>query len=82
MTDQELKASVLAALVAVAPEANPAELRAQEPLRDQLDLDSFDFLRFIIGLHDRVGVDIPESDYRNLGTLDDSVAYLRRRLPP
>ncbi|MCC6535059.1 MAG: acyl carrier protein [Burkholderiales bacterium] len=49
---------------------------AQSPLRDQLDLDSMDWLDVLVGLHERLKVDIPESDYARLVTLDDLVAYL------
>jgi acyl carrier protein len=49
-------------------------------LRDQLDLDSMDALNFVIGLHEGFGVDIPESDYAKLTTLDGIVAYLASHL--
>jgi acyl carrier protein len=48
------------------------------PLRDQLDMDSMDFLNFVIGLHGELNVEIPETDYRELSTLDGCVAYLKR----
>lgn len=44
--------------------------------RDQLDLDSMDFLNFVLALHDRLRVEIPETDYPKLYTLDGAVAYL------
>ena len=45
-------------------------------LRDTLDLDSVDFLNFVVGLHAALGVDIPEADYDKLASLDACVAYL------
>ena len=48
--------------------------------RDQLDLDSMDLLNFVIGVDEELGVDIPESDYPRLDTLDGFVAYLAERL--
>ena len=49
-------------------------------MRDQVDLDSIDWLNFLLGLHGALGVDIPETDYAALVTLDDLVAYLRTRV--
>ena len=81
MNTEQLKAVVLAALGDVAPELDAATLDPKRDLRDQLDLDSMDFLNFVVGLHKALGVDIPEADYRKLGTLDACVAYLAAKLP-
>jgi acyl carrier protein len=78
---EELKPVVLAALSDVAPELDAATLDPKRDLRDQLDLDSMDFLNFVVGLHKALGVDIPEADYRKLGTLEACVAYLAAKLP-
>ena len=67
---------ILAVLTRVAPEVEPADITDDEPLRDQVDLDSMDWLRFLVGIHDRFGVDIPEKDYAALRTIADVVAYL------
>ena len=48
-------------------------------MRAQIDLDSMDWLSFLLGLHRELSVDIPESDYARLVTLTDVVAYLRQR---
>ena len=56
------------------------ELLGDRALRDQVDLDSMDWLNVIVGLHQRFGVDIPEADYAGLVSLDAIVAYLARRL--
>ncbi|HSQ81237.1 MAG TPA: acyl carrier protein [Casimicrobiaceae bacterium] len=79
--DSALRAAVLETLLRIAPETSPDELASGRPLRDQVDLDSMDWLNFLVGLHERLGVDIPEADYRKLVTLDDLVAYLRTRIP-
>ena len=49
-------------------------------LRDALDLDSMDFLNFVIALHGSLGVDVPEGDYVKLATLNGAVDYLAGRL--
>ena len=80
MTRAEIQAAVLKALGDVAPEASRQALRGDAPLRDQVDLDSFDFLRVMIGLHAQLGVDVPERDYPKLGTLNAAVEYLEKKL--
>ena len=79
MTDDEIRSAVLQALSEVAPEADPAELEPDVPLRDQLDIDSMDFLNFVIALDKELGVAVPETDYPKLATLDGCVAYLAAR---
>ena len=84
MTAEQLKASVLQALCTIAPETDPAAVQPGAPLRDQLDIDSMDALRFVIELKRVLGVDIPERDYAQLVSLDSIAAYLAGRLaqPP
>ena len=52
------------------------------PLRDQVELDSFDFLNVMVTIHEELGVDVPEADYAKLTTLDAAVTYLCQRLGP
>jgi acyl carrier protein len=79
MTDTEIKTAILDGLAQIAPESDPAQLSPNENIRRALDIDSFDFLNFLIGLHEKLGVDIPEADYGKLNTLDEMVAYLAAR---
>jgi acyl carrier protein len=79
MTTDELRATVLRILGEIAPEADPATIKPDVDFRDQLDLDSMDLLNFVIAVDQEVGVDIPESDYGRLGSLDAFVEYLRDR---
>jgi len=82
MTNENLRADVIAALQTVAPEIEPAALAADRPLRRQVDLDSMDWLNFLIALGKRFTVEIPESEAARLVTLDDIVAWLAARRPP
>jgi acyl carrier protein len=77
----QLRAGVVAAIQDGAPEVDAGDLVDERPLRDQVDLDSMDWLNVIIGFHERFGIQIPETDYARLGTLNDIVAYLGGRLP-
>ena len=72
---------VLEALQRVAPERSGAALDPATPLREQVDLDSMDWLNFFVALSERLGADIPEVDQAKLATIDDVVAYLARRRP-
>ena len=76
MDETDVRAAVLSTLSTIAPEVEVNELDATKPLRDQVDLDSMDWLNFLIALHDRLHVDIPEADYAKLVTLDDVTRYL------
>lgn len=65
---------VLAELKRIAPELE--DVAPGRLLRDQVDLDSMDWLNFLVALNERLKIEIPEADYRKLGTLDQVVAYL------
>jgi len=79
MTETDIRRVVFDALRKVAPEADPGQLKPGESLREALDIDSFDFLNLLIGLHETLGVEIPESDYGKLTTLSSLIAYLSAR---
>lgn len=77
MTTDDIRATVLGLLSNIAPEADPALLRPDKSLREQLDVDSVDLLNFMIAVHEAFGVEIPERDYPKLLTLNGCVEYLK-----
>jgi acyl carrier protein len=79
MTEDELRKAVLDTLGDIAPEADLGALPPDKDLREELDIDSMDFLNFVIALHEKLGVDIPEADYPKLVTVDGAVGYLMAR---
>lgn len=81
LTDGELRALILAALQAVAPDADLAAVDGSRPFRDQLGIDSVDFLNFVMTLERRLGLRVPETDWPQLSTLDGCLAYLAARQP-
>ncbi len=81
MNATDIRAQVLAELKRIAPELEEGDLQTAKPLRDQVDLDSMDWLNFLVALHERFKVEIPEADYQRLGTFDEILAYLAARLP-
>ena len=75
----ELEQVISKALRRVAPESDPLAISRSADLRDALDIDSMDFLNFLIALNKRLHVEIPERDYGKLNTLDSCVEYLSSR---
>lgn len=80
MNHAEISDTVVDVLRGIVPEVEPGDLLAGQPLRDQVGLDSTDWLNVVQGLHLRLGVDIPARDFARLASLDDIVAYLAARM--
>jgi acyl carrier protein len=84
MTPVEIRTLVLRAIGRVAPEADLSKVPGNVDIRDELDIDSMDFVNFVTELHRELRIDIPEREYSELSTVDAAVRYLSRRLeaPP
>ncbi len=80
MNRDELRSAILDALTGIAPEIDAAALAPAKPLRDQVDLDSADWLNFLLALHARLGIDIPDVDAARLTTLEKVIDYCERKL--
>lgn len=80
VTKQQVKETVFDLLSTIAPEADFGRLDPNVDLRQALDIDSFDFLNFLIGLDEAIGVEIPEADYGKLVSLNDLLDYLMAHL--
>ncbi|MCA3240587.1 MAG: acyl carrier protein [Rubrivivax sp.] len=76
MTDHEIRTLAAEVMAGIAPEADLASVGNEEDLREALDLDSMDFLNFVIALGERTGRKIPEADTRRLFTLRGLIDYL------
>jgi acyl carrier protein len=76
MTKDEIRAGYLEELSKVAPDIDPATVGENDHIQEDLDLDSMDVLNLVTALHDRFGVDIPESDYPRIATVALAVDYL------
>lgn len=79
MTKAEIKETVLRILGDIAPEADLNAIRPDVSFRDQLDLDSMDFLNFIIALDEELNVGISESEYNRLNSLESTIEFLTER---
>jgi acyl carrier protein len=80
MSDLDIRAVLEEELGNIAPEADLSKLDPSADLRAALDIDSMDFLNFVIAIHHRLDVDIPELDYPKLITLDAAISYLKSKL--
>ncbi len=76
MTRDQIRAALLHALSRIAPEMRPDDIDPGVSLRDQIDIDSMDFLNFMIAVRRDLGVDVPEADYGKLRSLNDLVDYI------
>lgn len=78
---EELQKTVLRILGTIAPEADLSNIQPAVPFRDQIDLDSMDFLNFVIAMHKEFKVEIPEADYARVATLEGCAAYIQAHQP-
>jgi acyl carrier protein len=79
--DVALEQRILALLVQVAPDIDPATVQPDTDFRDQFDFDSMDLFNFAAAVHASFGIDIPERDYRNIAGLAKCVAYVKQKTP-
>ena len=80
MTKQEIVDVIKDIIHTIAPDEDLAGLVPDERLRDQIELDSMDFLDIVMELRKRYGVHVPEEDYKQLATLDGCADYLHPHL--
>lgn len=81
-TREEVTAVVLKHLQAFAPEADLGALPPTADMRERLDIDSFDFLNFLIALDGELHVEVPEKDYGQVNTLERLTTYLLAHMKP
>jgi len=80
MTREDIRAAIVNIITDIAPDEDLSTLKGDVRLRDQIDLDSMDFLDIVMELRKRYNIEVPEADYMKLATLDSSVDYLEPML--
>ena len=76
MTKDECKQVVLDIIADIAPDEELSDVKSEVALREQLDLDSMDFLDIVMELRKKHGIEVPEGEYGNLVSLDSCAEYL------
>ena len=76
MKAEEIRAMILEVIHEIVPDEDLSNLKGDIRIRDQIEMDSMDFLDVIMELRKRYGIIVPEDDYMELSTLDSSVKYL------
>ena len=76
MQSEAIRSLVLELLAVIVPGAELDGLDPAANFRDQLEVDSVDFLNLVLRLEERLGVRVPQVDYPRLSTLDGCVGYL------
>ena len=80
MTPAEIREEILDILADIAPDDDLSQLKDDVPFRDQLELDSMDFLDIVLELRKRHRIHIPEEDYPELASMASTVRYLEPRM--
>ena len=77
MTKDEIKQIVLDIISEIAPDEDLSDVKPEIRLRDQLELDSMDFLDIVMELRKQHSIEVPEEDYQQLASLDSCANYLQ-----
>ncbi len=80
MTKEEIRSLILEIIAEIVPDEDLSNIKDDISIREQVELDSMDFLDIIMELRKRYGVEVPEDDYKELATLDSSMSYLEPRM--
>jgi acyl carrier protein len=76
MNAEQIRQVILAILARIAPDEDLAEIRDEVPFREQMELDSMDFLDIVMELRKQFRIQIPEDNYQQLTTMNSTVTYL------
>jgi acyl carrier protein len=79
MNSEILHQTIVVLLQQIAPDTTPSTLKLEENIRETLNIDSFDFLQFVIALHEKTGVEIPEEDYGKINTIQNAIEYIQNK---
>ena len=79
MTEQQITQTVFELLKKIAPDSDPDKLKPDDDIRHTLEIDSFDALRLIVELDEKLGVETPEEDYGKIATLKSLVDYIMEK---
>lgn len=80
MTKEEIKTAIIGQIVEIAPDVDEDQIIPDKNIQRSLEIDSFDFLKILTALNDLLGVEVPESDYAKVDTLEHMSEYFAQRM--
>jgi len=80
MTLEQIRAAIIGQILFVAPDIDESDIIPDKNIQRSLEIDSFDFLKILTALNDELGVEVPESDYSKVDTLERMTAYFAERI--
>ncbi|MGA9045136.1 acyl carrier protein [Sulfuricurvum sp.] len=82
MTHEQIKTAIIEQILEIAPEIDKADIIPDKNIQRSLEIDSFDFLKILTALNEVLGVEVPESDYTAVDTLEHMADYFAQRIKP
>ena len=79
MTKEEIKQTIIEQILEIVPDIEEDEIMPDENLQRSLEIDSFDFLRVLTALYEKLGVEVPEADYGKVDTFEHMTDYFAQR---
>lgn len=79
MTNEEIRDAIINAILEIAPEIEADEIEPDAHIQRSLEIDSFDFLKILTAMNETTGVEVPESDYGQVDTLEHMTEYFAAR---
>lgn len=80
MNEAALQTSIFTLLKKVAPDTEPGTLKPDDNIRTTLEIDSFDYLQFIVAIDEQFHIDTPEEDYGKIQTIQSLTSYLLQKV--
>ncbi len=80
MTNEELKNIIIEEILNIAPDIDESDITMEANIQTSLEIDSYDFLNILVALNEKLGVEVPESDYSKVATLQNMIEYFNARL--
>lgn len=79
MTQEQIKAAIIEQILIIAPDIEEADIIPDKNIQRSLEIDSFDFLKILTALNEVIGVEVPESDYAKVDTLEHMSKYFSEK---
>lgn len=80
MTKEELTRTIIEQILEIAPDIDESEIKIDANIQRSLEIDSFDFLKILTSLNEKIGVEVPEADYAKVDTVENMTEYFSEHL--